>query len=282
MQEGLEKDDLYSMVEDELLATAQKFTVHLHAAEYKRYQKEVQSRNAQTINTISRTSVGDLAKDTKRKIEAVQRTQKQKRTLDNVLGPTQSSRSDDEDESDAGADLPYAGTMLHDLMDSPRKRVKTLSSITPRTTISRSAAGYRKPATLSQQNSHDLAPLKQQNTRISSSDDLKLSPQDDDDLDAIFNPKRPSDNPRTTLFSSSSRLPTVDESRKGTGSEVLDAAGTTTSTRAAPRLSLDTPPEFSKNRPRVSRFERAKQLKERVEREKMKKNSSLEIIPTFL
>lgn len=288
MQEGLDRDDLYRMVEDELLATAQKFTVHLHAAEYKRYQKEVQSRNAQTINTISRPSAGSVSEETKRKIEAVQRASSQKKALDDVLGRKQEPQSDDE--SDGGADLPYAGTMLHELMDSPRKRAKTLSSIVPRTTISRSAAGYNKPATLSQQSSTELSQRKEsRNTKMWSSDDMNPTSHDEDDLDIALPPLNLFKKPvspiakKDNVSSSSSPPPIAPEKVKKKGTLAnIDRSTSTDFNRTPKVLPSDSPPKFGKDRPRISRFERARQQKEQEERERDKKKRSLDVIPTFL
>lgn len=50
-------DDKYRMVEDELLRVAQRFTTHLHRAEYTRLKEMTRSRNARTIREIERPVV---------------------------------------------------------------------------------------------------------------------------------------------------------------------------------------------------------------------------------
>lgn len=138
MDEGMLHDDKYRMVEDEFLSVAQQFTVHLHTAEYKRQIKDVKARNADTINFISRPVTGKMPDHTKRKIEAVMRSKKQKAALGGLLG----KKGQDDDESDA--ELPYMGTTLHGLMDSPRKRNMALARIGRGTPATRAAAGYKE------------------------------------------------------------------------------------------------------------------------------------------
>lgn len=122
----MEYDDKYRMVEDEFLTVAKRFTVHLHAAEYKRQQKMVKSRNADTINSISRPVTGKMPAHTKRRTEAVARAKTQKAALEGALGKKAEDASDDSDDGDG---LPYFGTTLHGLMDSPRKKAASLEDL---------------------------------------------------------------------------------------------------------------------------------------------------------
>ncbi|KJZ79859.1 hypothetical protein HIM_00573 [Hirsutella minnesotensis 3608] len=51
-------DDRYRMVEDEFLHTAQRFTTHLHRAEYSRLKALARSHHASTISEMARPVVG--------------------------------------------------------------------------------------------------------------------------------------------------------------------------------------------------------------------------------
>lgn len=100
MEEGLEKDDQYRMVEDEFLRTAQQFTVHLHTAEYKRQKKMVRSRNAQAINSITRPVVGKMPDQTKQRVGGTKLARAQQAGLTGLLGqaPGGDSNSDESDD----------------------------------------------------------------------------------------------------------------------------------------------------------------------------------------
>ena len=145
MTDGLENDDKYRMVEDEFASIAHKFTTHLHAAEYKRQKKMAKTRNAQTINKISRPVVGRMPDQTRRKVDGVNRSKKQQSTIQGLL--TQQGIKDEDSESDDFKDLPYVGTTLHGLMDSPRKKALSLAKFSSSTTT-RAAAAFQKPAAL--------------------------------------------------------------------------------------------------------------------------------------
>jgi len=133
-------DDRYRMVEDEFLSIAQQFTVHLHTAEYKRQTTEVKARNADTINSISRPVTRKMPDHTKRKIEAVTRSKKQKAALDGLFG----RKGDEDDESDA--ELPYMGTTLHGLMDSPRKKSMALTKFGRKAASAKMAVRHERDA----------------------------------------------------------------------------------------------------------------------------------------
>ncbi|EHK99600.1 hypothetical protein M7I_4471 [Glarea lozoyensis 74030] len=91
-----ENDDKYRMVEDEFLTVAQKFTVHLHAAEYKRQQTQVKARNADAIRSISRPVSTKMPEQTKRKVEAHERSLAQKNLVE---GLRKQAKEDEESDS---------------------------------------------------------------------------------------------------------------------------------------------------------------------------------------
>ncbi|KAG9235857.1 hypothetical protein BJ875DRAFT_256908 [Amylocarpus encephaloides] len=142
MSDGMDHDDKYRMVEDEFLSVAQLFTVHLHTTEYKRQQIQVKSCNAEAIHSISRPVTGQMPNQTKRKLESAERSKLQRTAVDGML-KKESKDPVDSDDSDTG-DLPYVGTTLHGLMDSPRKKAASLAGGTSLQLATRAAAGFTK------------------------------------------------------------------------------------------------------------------------------------------
>jgi hypothetical protein len=114
MEDGMENDDIFRMVEDEFLDTAKDFTQHLHAAEYQRMKKAAKSQNADTISSISRPVTTRMPEETRRKVESVARAKKQASVLNRLLGNRRGG-SDTDDDSD-GPPGPWVGTALHGLM----------------------------------------------------------------------------------------------------------------------------------------------------------------------
>ncbi|PSS05273.1 hypothetical protein BD289DRAFT_3993 [Coniella lustricola] len=136
MIEGLQNDDKWRMVEDEFLATAHKFTAHLHAAEYQRLKKLAKDQNASAIQSLSRPVVGSTT-DNVRRQRAVQALQKSQ-VAGIKRGHSQTQQNADSD--DAADVLPWAGTNLQELMDSPRKKPVSLSRLLPVKLGTRAAA----------------------------------------------------------------------------------------------------------------------------------------------
>lgn len=120
-------DDQFRMVEDEFLHTAQRFTTHLHRAEYSRLKAVAKSENAAAIREIERpVVVGPQTSTAKRRQEAVKRAAKQRKVL-----------------RDGDDDAPWMGTSLQGLMESPRKAAKALSSYAAGPATTRAAAGFQ-------------------------------------------------------------------------------------------------------------------------------------------
>ncbi|KAG6009604.1 hypothetical protein E4U21_001971 [Claviceps maximensis] len=72
-------DDKYRMVEDELLHTAQRFTAHLHRAEYMRLKEQTRTRNAHAIREMERPVVpGEIPARARRRKEMHARDMKQR------------------------------------------------------------------------------------------------------------------------------------------------------------------------------------------------------------
>ncbi|KAE8442584.1 hypothetical protein EG329_003071 [Mollisiaceae sp. DMI_Dod_QoI] len=285
MKEGTDCDDKYRMVEDEFLTIAQRFTVHLHAAEYKRLQKMAKTRNADTISSISRPVTGRMPDQTKRKVEAIARSKTKKLVLESLI--RKNSRGTDlSDDSDDGDGLPYVGTSLHGLMDSPKRKAASLTKLSAAVTT-RASAGYKRPVSRSDQKSSLGSPQPRQVIPSSRSaegkdDDATESSVDDDDLDA-FVPAKPVAAQKTSsallkeLQRSNMREPYADPPRPKPSVSGLKNPGGTVKTELNPMAMLSPP------RPRIrySRLEQARAQRAKEEKEQQAKKQ-LDIIPTFL
>lgn len=290
MNEGIEHDDKYRMVEDEFLSVAQQFTVHLHAAEYKRQEKLAKARNAEAITSMSRPVTGKMSDQTSRKLTAISRSKAQEGLLEGFV-------SDDSDDAD---NLPYVGTSLHGLMDSPRKSASLLKagSIKPTT---RAAAGFSKPSA----NRHlptrepsrlpgvSTASRGSKQSRYVSQSPTITSDDDDDDLDApIRAPKLASPAigravKKRTLFD----VPSLaSNSRSVHGIKVEPSLDPTLSVQKPPgqpsapgltKLGTSNTSVSKSNNSRFSRLDHARRqkLKQEVDQQESKK---LDEIPTFL
>ncbi|KAM3451099.1 hypothetical protein MY3296_005606 [Beauveria thailandica] len=135
-------DDQYRIVEDELLQTAQRFTTHLHRAEYTRLKLIAKSKNDAAIREIKRPVVGPLTSDAKRRRDRAQRLSKQRSVLSAQNGSTQ------QDES-ANGSSPWVGTNLRGLLNAPRAETRTLAapqmSFAVPSSRTKAAAGHHPP-----------------------------------------------------------------------------------------------------------------------------------------
>ncbi|KAL7818881.1 hypothetical protein V8C44DRAFT_182599 [Trichoderma aethiopicum] len=151
-------DDKYRMVEDEFLHVAQRFTAHLHRAEYDRLKALAKAQNADTIREIERPIVPDTVPTarTRQRSESRQRALKQRKALAAADGRGEK----DGQAKDDGAKSPLASTGLRGLMEAPRREGRTImpavnaSSASSRT---RAAAGYSSKS-LPQQDSRSREP----------------------------------------------------------------------------------------------------------------------------
>ncbi|KAL5003250.1 hypothetical protein BDV10DRAFT_68408 [Aspergillus recurvatus] len=146
LREGLDKDDIYIMVEDEFYTVAQTFTRHLHYAEYLRRKKEAKLHNADTIADIARPTNGVAAMNAElKKYAADELKARQKDGLDAVLGkqPTRGEDAGDDLEAEAS----WAGTPLQNFMISPR-RVRSLAGLQKLRPSTRAAAGFSQSSGL--------------------------------------------------------------------------------------------------------------------------------------
>lgn len=205
MREGLDRDDIYIMVEDEFQAVAKTFTQHLHHAEYMRLKNLARTQNASTISTISRPvdSITQMREETKRKKEAEAKSAKQKNALERIMGQARRRRpktdSDLSDSEEEKHDDPWVGTTLQGLMTkSPLKAHTSLTGLQGVKSSTRAAAGFAQPDSrpLQRPKMFDLSPTAGHKERPSAPSESRngveenTSSEDDDDLDAPM-PKRP-------------------------------------------------------------------------------------------
>lgn len=118
----LPTDDKYRIVEDEFLHTAQKFTAHLHRAEYQRLKTLAASQNADTIRAIERPVVGPATRVTKQRAEMARKNARQRTLTD---------------------DPPEVSTGLRGLMESPRREARSIKAFGKAAMGTRAAAGFR-------------------------------------------------------------------------------------------------------------------------------------------
>lgn len=115
-----EGDDRYRMVEDELLRVAQRFTAHLHRAEYERLKRLATSQNAESIREIERPVIGTPTMEARRRHDRVAQRIKQ--------------RSIPGEDNDASS--PRSTTGLRNLLDAPSLQEQSISSLAPRPSAS--------------------------------------------------------------------------------------------------------------------------------------------------
>lgn len=164
---GLQHDDRWRMVEDEFLATAHKFTAHLHAAEYHRLRemarKQEQDGSRFTLHQVPSSAPDNVKRSRIAKRLAISQQNGMKRAF---------ARTKDADEEDPG-ETPWAGTHLHDLMERPRKRSMALTRMvsvvagTRAAALSRSQEQYQREQTQSARSISANRPPKARQPNVS-------------------------------------------------------------------------------------------------------------------
>ncbi|KAK9783714.1 hypothetical protein SCAR479_00273 [Seiridium cardinale] len=207
MVDGLDKDDMYRMVEDEFYVTASRFTAHLHAAEYQRLQADAKSYNATTIKNISRPVVGRMTELVRKKTERSARRQHQKGILKGGTGNV----NVDEDDT-------LRGNSLFGLMESPRKTVPPIDHFALE--IARTPSRHPKaPETAARFSSLNMSPTSRYSSGARSKSVQKKTlateseEEEEEDLDVM--PRRKTLFPPTgpiPMKTSTSRQSTVDKS----------------------------------------------------------------------
>ena len=291
MHEGMDHDDKYRMVEDEFLTVAQRWTVHLHAAEYKKQQQMVKDRNAAMIDSIARPVTERMPNQTRRRLEGIANSKKQQAAIKGVEASNASGEDTNSDE-----DGVYYGAGLHDLMVSPGKRITSLSKIESAKATTRAAAGFQQRAQTKTpfiRNAIASSPSFRENPQASpvlhQSDISTASEDEDDDLDAPISTldlhpaqrtrlstKTIFTNPHPSILSTTGQRFEVKQRLtliQGTGPSIEIASSSLRQTDA------ERSGTFS-GKWRARRLEKERQVKE-AEGEAQKKKK-VDIIPTFL
>lgn len=206
MRAGLDADDMYIMVEDEFLATAQLYTAHLHHAEYQRLKALSRNRNVKSPD-ITRPVSGPALRDETRKRKAAEaRAKGINEGLDPILSKERTNvEADEESDFEIERDDPWKGTQLHQFMTvSPRKE-RGLVGLQGMISETRAAAGFAAP-----ERTGVGTPTKpKSSSRTSTNKVLDEDPEnddddDDDDLDAPV-ARAPSQPPSKVTFTATRR-----------------------------------------------------------------------------
>ncbi|OHF02242.1 hypothetical protein CORC01_02522 [Colletotrichum orchidophilum] len=304
MIDGLDNDDKYRMVEDELVTIAGQFTAHLHAAEYQRLKAQTRTQNAETIKTISRPVVGSLTELARKRQEELLRKKKQREALRRAK--REAGRDDEESGDEMG--VPWRGTSLQGLMHSPKKKEVPLMALTragsgARTSASSLFGGVvrssqsKKPAASAMKST-----LEDEATTEDESDDLggpvKTPVKREIGHSRPARPAYPSEafakvqspfiNQQQTMPASSKRLPDTRAPPKSRGSLGTAATKPSSSTRATTK----TPPgnhedDEDEDDDLFTRFKNRRansrpQRRAPEKKEKLDSKGTEDIIPSFI
>lgn len=144
MVEGVNHDDGYVMVEDELLSIAKIFTQHLHHAEYVRMKEAAKKRDQSAMverPTDPRTKMSEQTTKTKAAEARTQMLKVNETSRSGTKGQHLQDGSETEDEDDHDND-PWVGTTLHALMSNVRPSRPSLAGIADNKSGVRLAAGF--------------------------------------------------------------------------------------------------------------------------------------------
>ncbi|KAL6829923.1 hypothetical protein V8C40DRAFT_238810 [Trichoderma camerunense] len=165
-------DDKFRMVDDEFLHMAQRFTAHLHRAEYDRLKALAKAQNAATISEIERPVVASAVPTARarQRSEAAQNTMKRRKALEAESGDD----AGDGDSRKAKGDEQRVATGLRGLMEAPRREARTIMPATSGSSSSsrtRAAAGYSSKSSPQQDHrsreiSPSLPPLASSSKRV--------------------------------------------------------------------------------------------------------------------
>ncbi|KAL7950279.1 hypothetical protein V8C42DRAFT_194746 [Trichoderma barbatum] len=169
-------DDKFRMVDDEFLHIAQRFTAHLHRAEYDRLKALAKAQNAATIREIERPVVANAAPTARarQRSESAQRARKQRKALEAGGGDDDAGGAHGRKAKDDERTSPWAATGLRGLMEAQRRDGRTIMPVAGASSSSsrtRAAAGYSSKSSppqgpQSRATSPSLPPLPSSSKRI--------------------------------------------------------------------------------------------------------------------
>lgn len=192
MKEGLAADDIWIMVEDELLDTAKLFTRYLHKAEYQKLKAQVKMASADRLNPLpsAATEKGKASQHLLRRFEAEAKEKAQEDAtskLPSSYKGKERAADDSDDETAPWMFEPHLGK----LMRRPPPKAKSLLSTTGTKSTSRAAAGFprvRQPSSPRQRSysTSKTTKSRERNGLSGLAKELALgtASDDEDDLDA--------------------------------------------------------------------------------------------------
>jgi hypothetical protein len=299
MKDGLAADDIWVMVEDELLSTAKLFTQHLHHAEYQRLKKIARSQNASAIQNISRPvdNRTELRTESRKKMEGDAQRWQGQNAITNIVGrniPGGRNDPDSEEDDPWMRDPRLAGLMTY------RESSLQLAAITGVKPKTRASEGYsqtscppaRMPPPLFTDRKSTVAQRKnpsQPKTRVSEVEvDVEVD-NDANDLDApsIASSLISSDLTRRTKTKPDDETQPAYPPNGSVGNESFGSSDPLTAAKTQASSSDPLDDFIPKRKPGTSTFaERmAKRKAESAKRERdegKRKSLLLDEIPTFL
>ncbi|KAF3909476.1 hypothetical protein AA313_de0203271 [Arthrobotrys entomopaga] len=235
MRDGLDHDDKYIMVEDELLQIAKSYTARLHSAELTRLQDQLARRKAQRASQSQSPSQPKITGSMSKHRQVVLQRRAHDTAVQKAAGVKPTPREEEQ------YNTKFSSRSLGRLMTTSAPRIESTlplppfpgKSIKPAT---RAAAGFTK-ASFKKPSSSQTSPseLRRMNSQVArdnygdddddsddeEDDDVEETDDSDDDLDAV--PKRRSTFPRE-------RKPPIVEKRTG----FKDADGRISSSKHPP------------------------------------------------
>lgn len=212
---------MYIMVEDEFYAIAQRFTRHLHHAEYVRRKKQAKKMNASVLRDIERPTDGTtrMSNATLKRKESERLHERQRKGLEPAVRRPEDSddvSAEDmevEDEEEEREDDPWYGTSLHTFMTSPRKN-RSLVGLEKIRSKTRAAAGFgsevARPGSSSQRRGSSSLRADPQLLN----EDPVSSSEEDDDLEIVETRSLPQSKVRvrtSTIKRESPEVPAIHE-----------------------------------------------------------------------
>jgi hypothetical protein len=232
--------------------------------------------------------------ETRRKVESLNRAKTQRNALESMI--SKAGKPKDSDDSDDAVDLPYFGTTLHGLMDSPRRKTAYLGKLDSIKSTTRAAAGFKKSSAQLKSSQKSVSESPQASRygkvpKIEAGSSTASSDDDDDDLDApipapklkIVKTEDPSQS--SSLLSSVSIAPTDISSKAKGKAPVSDSSfrvkkEVTESSSGLGDFNARVASAPTIEKPRISRVELARRHRAQLELEEQKRKRG--VIPTFL
>lgn len=295
MREGYAADDIWIMVEDEFLSTAQLYTQHLHHAEYQRLKALVKRHEATEVMRPVDPRIA-MPAATKREIARNAQDKKASDGMTQIAG----NKQEDMEEDDPWLRDPH----LAGLMESPRKPARLLKGMGSGRSNTRAAAGFaqgsqQSPTRLPERPVHSV-------TRLKEEDEDDDEDDQDDDLDApvkattkhfaqelkrpppkapilLPEPKRQAGQSRDNVFRQFAKPDVKKEAISPEMKKRVHAESSTSARKPLPDFDDDLPVPIKREATAISDIlARRKANAAKKERDEKRQSSTTNEIPTFL